>query len=188
MVLPPFSVFVAIFYHGRSGEICGNPAAGCIFFRRCALTVNFAYYDSPLGLIQIGYEGEVVVSIRRHQGKFQHIPSPVSELANSQLQEYFCGKRISFDLALHPKGTPFQQAVWQALLDIPYGEVRTYGQIAAAIGKPKAARAVGQAANRNPLWIVVPCHRVVGSCGKLTGYAGGLDLKQYLLKLEQTDT
>ena len=150
--------------------------------------VNFAYYDSPLGLIQIGCEDEAVVSVRRHEEEFHHIPSPLSELANNQLQEYFCGKRTCFDFPIRPKGTPFQLEVWKALSRIPYAQTRTYGQIAAEIGKPKAARAVGQAANRNPLWIVIPCHRVVGSCGKLTGYAGGLDLKQYLLKLEQTDT
>lgn len=86
---------------------------------------------------------------------------------------------------MKPAGTPFQLAVWNQLLQIPYGETRTYGQIAAAIGKPGAARAVGMACNRNPLWIAIPCHRVVGSNHALTGYAGGLDMKQALLTLEQ---
>ena len=103
-----------------------------------------------------------------------------------QLQEYFEGKRTSFDLPILPKGTPFQLAVWKRLLEIPYGEVRTYGQIAAEIGNPKSSRAVGQAANRNPLWIVIPCHRVIGKNHSLTGYAGGLDMKRRLLQLEQT--
>lgn len=150
--------------------------------------LSYAYYGSPLGTLEIGYEDSRIVSVRRSDAVGTHCPSPVSDLANGQLQAYFDGRLHHFDLPLSPRGTAFQLSVWQAIADIPYGERRTYGQIAAAIGKPKAARAVGQAANRNPLWIVVPCHRVVGSCGKLTGYAGGLDLKQYLLKLEQTDT
>ena len=112
-------------------------------------------------------------------------PSPLSDMVQRQLQEYFAGSRTSFDLPIKPKGTPFQLAVWQALEEIPYGETRTYGNIAAAIGNPKASRAVGMACNRNPLWIVIPCHRVVGSNHNLTGYAGGLSMKRALLELEQ---
>ena len=147
--------------------------------------VQFATYNSPLGPIEIGYEGGKILSIRRSNSPSPHEPSAISDLANSQLQEYFEGRRKSFDLPINPKGTPFQTAVWKCMLEIPYGEVRTYGQIAAAIGKPGAGRAVGQAANRNPIWIVIPCHRVVGSGHKLTGYAGGLDIKQALLELEK---
>lgn len=95
--------------------------------------------------------------------------------------------RREFDLPLAPRGTPFQQAVWQQLLRIPYGEVRTYGQLAAALGKPGASRAVGSACRRNPLCILIPCHRVVGADGSLTGYAGGLDIKEYLLELEKQE-
>lgn len=148
--------------------------------------VSFAVYDSPFGPLEIGYEGTQILSIRRGGCKTHHMPSPVSDLANAQLQEYFLGKRRRFDLPVLLKGTPFQIAVWNSLLDIPYGEVFTYGQIAAKIGKPGAARAVGQAANRNPLWIVVPCHRVVGKNRSLTGYAGGLEMKRALLELEQS--
>lgn len=148
--------------------------------------VHFATYSSPFGPIEIGYEGGNLLSIRRGSCKTQHIPSDVSDLANMQLQEYFRGKRTAFDLPISLKGTPFQLAVWNSLLEIPYGEVRTYGQIAARLGNPKASRAVGQAANRNPLWIVVPCHRVIGRNASLTGYAGGLDMKHALLELEQT--
>ena len=148
--------------------------------------VHFATYSSPFGPIEIGYEGGNLLSIRRGSCKTQHIPSDVSDLANMQLQEYFRGKRTAFDLPISLKGTPFQLAVWNSLLEIPYGEVRTYGQIAARLGNPKASRAVGQAANRNPLWIVVPCHRVIGRSASLTGYAGGLDMKHALLELEQT--
>ena len=148
--------------------------------------VHFATYSSPFGPIEIGYEGGNLLSIRRGSCKTQHIPSDVSDLANMQLQEYFRGKRTAFDLPISLKGTPFQLAVWNSLLEIPYGEVRTYGQIAARLGNPKASRAVGQAANRNPLWMVVPCHRVIGRNASLTGYAGGLDMKHALLELEQT--
>ena len=101
------------------------------------------------------------------------------------LNEYFAGVRREFDLPLAAKGTPFQQAVWAQLRKIPYGEVRTYGQLAAALGKPKASRAVGSACHRNPLCIVVPCHRVIGADGSLTGYAEGLEIKEYLLELER---
>lgn len=147
--------------------------------------VLFACYDSPFGPIQIGHEDGCIISIQHRDGKHTHIPSPVSELANQQLQEYFGGRRKTFDLPISPRGTPFQMAVWKALCEVPYGEVRTYGQIAAAIGNPKASRAVGMACNRNPLWIVIPCHRVVGSNRSLTGYAGGLEMKRTLLELEK---
>ena len=102
-----------------------------------------------------------------------------------QLREYLEGKRKTFDALLAVSGTPFQKKVWQALLDIPYGETRTYGQIAAAIGNPKAYRAVGMACNRNPICIIVPCQRVVGTNGKLVGYAEGVDKKSFLLNIEQ---
>jgi methylated-DNA-[protein]-cysteine S-methyltransferase len=102
-----------------------------------------------------------------------------------QLSEYFAGKRKSFDVPLDLNGTPFQLSVWRALLNIPYGETRTYGEIAQSLGKPQAARAVGMANHDNPVAVVVPCHRVVGHDGSLTGYAGGLHLKQALLALER---
>lgn len=103
----------------------------------------------------------------------------------SQLEEYFAGKRRDFTLPLAPRGTPFQQRVWTALLDIPYGETISYGELAARIGKRSASRAVGLANGSNPLPIVIPCHRVIGSNGKLTGYGGGLPIKQQLLALER---
>ena len=147
--------------------------------------VHFSSCDSPFGPIQIGCEDGCVVSIRRVDTDASEAASPFSELVKGQLQEYFCGKRSVFDFPINPKGTPFQLAVWHELRKIPYGETRTYGEIAAAIGKPKASRAVGMACNRNPLWIVIPCHRVVGSNRSLTGYAGGLSMKRALLELEQ---
>lgn len=105
--------------------------------------------------------------------------------ATRQLEAYFSGKLESFDLKLAPEGTEFQKSVWKALCKIPYGETRTYKDIAASVGKPKAYRAVGLANNRNPIAIIVPCHRVIKSNGKLTGYASGLDVKAFLLKLEE---
>ena len=104
--------------------------------------------------------------------------------AQAQLTDYFAGRRTAFDLPLDLRGTDFQRAVWEALLAIPYGETRSYGDIAAAIGRPRAARPVGQAVGANPVGVIVPCHRVIGSDGRLTGYGGGLDLKRALLRLE----
>lgn len=109
-------------------------------------------------------------------------------LAAQQLEEYFHGLRRDFTIPLKANGTQFQQQVWQALTHIPYGTTHTYKELAETIGKPKASRAVGSACNRNPLPIVIPCHRVIGSSGSLTGYAGGLELKAMLLKLEEEFT
>lgn len=113
--------------------------------------------------------------------------TPLVTEAFSQLESYLRGERRCFDLPLRPHGTPFMQEVWTALLAIPYGATASYKDIAEAVGKPGAARAVGQANNRNPIAIVIPCHRVVGANGKLTGYAGGLPVKQALLRLERPD-
>lgn len=148
--------------------------------------IQFAYSDSPLGTVQIGHRDDTIVSIKcvDHPGA-DHRSSPVSDLAAAQLREYFEGTRKSFDLSLSPMGTEFQKSVWNALTQIPYGETRSYGEIAAAVGNPNAARAVGMACSRNPIWIAIPCHRVVGKNASLTGYAGGLGMKRALLELEQ---
>ncbi len=108
----------------------------------------------------------------------------VLERAAQQLAEYFAGKRREFDLPLAPKGTGFQERAWRALLAIPYGETRTYGEQARAIGRPAASRAVGAANGKNPIAIIIPCHRVIGANGTLTGYGGGLPLKRWLLEHE----
>jgi len=108
---------------------------------------------------------------------------PESE-AVRQVKAYFAGARRAFELPLETGGTPFQKRVWAALREIPFGQTRTYGEIARAVGSPGAARAVGMACNRNPILILIPCHRVLGADGALTGFAGGLDKKEYLLKLE----
>lgn len=118
-------------------------------------------------------------------------PSPITpqdraltDEVQRQLEAYFAGKQTQFDLPLAPKGTPFQRAAWEALIAIPYGETRSYKEQAQAIGRPKAVRAVGSANNRNPIPVIIPCHRVVGTDGKLVGYAGGLGIKKHLLELE----
>ena len=145
--------------------------------------VQYDTCPSPFGSLLIGWEGDAVVSLRL--GESDSISrSPISELAAVQLQEYFTGTRKHFSFPIELKGTPFQKSVWQEMARIPYGESRTYGEIARAIGNAKAVRAVGMACNRNPIWIIIPCHRVIGSNQKLTGYAGGLSMKEALLALE----
>ena len=133
---------------------------------------------SALTQLHFGAEGETV----------EGTPSEAAllERLQTQLEEYAAGRRRAFDLPLNPAGTPFQRQVWRALLDIPYGETRTYGALAAAIGTPGAARAVGAACGRNPLVVLIPCHRVVGADGSLTGYSaeGGVERKRALLELE----
>jgi O-6-methylguanine DNA methyltransferase len=139
------------------------------------------------GLCRIVLPGEAGVErwVDRYlAGSVLEEGGPLAQEAARQLQEYFAGKRRVFDLPLAFYGTPFQKAVWNALLEIPYGEVRSYQEVAAAIGRPEASRAVGAAIGANPLPIVVPCHRVMRSDGSLGGYGGGLPLKVALLRLE----
>lgn len=148
--------------------------------------VQYDTSPSPFGNLLLGWEGDAIVSLR--VGKTDHTSaSPVSKLAVSQLQEYFAGARKHFTFPTQLKGTPFQLSVWAALTGIPYGHTATYKDIARAIGNEKAVRAVGMACNRNPIWIVVPCHRVVGTNQHLTGYAGGLSMKDALLELESNN-
>ena len=149
--------------------------------------IRFGFYPCSLGTLVIGYTDDAIVSVKLETDQDRpHCPSPLTDFAAAQIEEYFQGTRKDFDLPVCATGTAFQMAVWQEMRQIPYGETRTYGQIAEALGNPKASRAVGQAANRNPLWILIPCHRVVGKSGNLAGYAGGISMKQALLELEQT--
>lgn len=153
------------------------------------------YYDiieSPIGPILLAGNKEGLKHLIFIKGeKKMEIPEDWIENkeffreAARQLEDYFSGKLQSFNLELDPEGTDFQKSVWKALCEIPYGKTRTYKEIAVSIGKPKAYRAVGLANNRNPIAIIVPCHRVIGADGKLTGYASGLDVKEFLLKLEE---
>ena len=149
--------------------------------------VSHTSYASPYGPLMIGWEDDRILFIGPHREGVPCVPpAGPAIVAITQLNEYFRGQRTCFDLPFLLTGTEFQKSVWNYLIQIPYGQVRSYGQIAAAIGNPKAARAVGSACNRNPLWILIPCHRVVGKNGNLTGYAGGLSMKQALLELEQS--
>ena len=144
-------------------------------------------YETKLGSVTIVEEDGALLAITTHR-TYEGIKqeTPLINEAYRQLSEYLLGERKRFDLPLNPQGTVFQQQVWKALCDIPYGETRSYKQIAEAIGNPKAVRAVGIANNRNPLLIVVPCHRVIGANGKLMGYAAGIEKKEFLLKLEKS--
>jgi len=137
---------------------------------------------SPIGPLLIRQRGDAISELIPGSGGTDS--SPLLLEAERQLQEYFAGTRKEFELPLSPSGTRFQRLVWDALCRIPWGETRTYGQIAAELGKPRACRAVGMANKRNPLPIFIPCHRVIGANGNLTGYAYGLDIKRRLLQLE----
>lgn len=148
-----------------------------------------ARYSFPIGSVTVGYEDGAVISLKISENSpVSGVSSLFSDQVALELQEYFDGKRTHFTFPLRLDGTDFQKAVWQELLRIPYGQTRTYSQIAAAIGRPKASRAVGIACSKNPIWIAVPCHRVIGKNNTLTGYAGGLDLKQKLLNLEKVNS
>ena len=147
----------------------------------------FFYEDTPVGRLCIGEKDGCITRVT-----WNHLPKEYvleeTELIRRckvQLEEYFAGERKTFDLPLAPMGTAFQKKVWNALTKIPYGELRTYKDIALAADCPKGFRAVGMANNKNPIAILVPCHRVVGSDGKLVGYASGVENKTFLLKLEQ---
>lgn len=141
--------------------------------------------ESPIGLLTVEETNGAITALRFGGDAVSEPSTPLLRQAKQQLNEYFTARRRHFDLPLCPHGTPFQKAAWSALCRIPYGQVRTYAQQAAAIGKPKACRAIGMANHNNPIPIFIPCHRVIGVGGKLTGYAGGLDTKRYLLTLEQ---
>ena len=144
---------------------------------------------SPFGAVHVVATDAAVVAIhwadQEPNGESWDAPHPVLDAAVAQLTEYFAGERTDFDLPLAPVGTTFQQQAWAALREIPFGETISYGDQAKRLGDAKKSRAVGAANGRNPIPIVVPCHRVVGSTGKLTGFAGGLDTKAWLLEHEQ---
>ncbi|KAA1188821.1 methylated-DNA--[protein]-cysteine S-methyltransferase [Pseudohalioglobus sediminis] len=151
--------------------------------------MHYQYFESPVGRLRLLSYGTSLAAIEFENLQAERADS--SERADAvltecarQLDAYFSGNRRDFALPLAPGGTAFQQQVWRALADIPYGELRSYRDIARVIGRPKAMRAVGAANGRNPIPIVVPCHRVIGSNGSLTGFAGGLEAKRVLLALE----
>ncbi|WP_435020189.1 methylated-DNA--[protein]-cysteine S-methyltransferase [Tundrisphaera sp. TA3] len=149
--------------------------------------------DSPVGKLKLVASDLGLLAVLWERDDPRRVPlgpceeapgHPILVEAEGQLREYFEGRRTAFSVALDFRGTAFQRRVWDALLTIPYGETQTYGQVAARIGRPTAVRAVGAANGRNPISVIAPCHRVVGSGGKLTGFAGGLEAKQFLLAHE----
>ena len=156
-------------------------------------TTCFTLFDSPLGEIFLQGNGRLVTGLYMPEHKhwrgpefgWQRSDEPFAAV-REQLAEYFAGERQTFDVPLKLAGTPFQQRVWQELTRIPYGETITYAELARRMGKPTAMRAVGHANGRNPVSIIVPCHRVIGASGKLTGYGGGRDKKEFLLALERS--
>ena len=152
---------------------------------------HFFIFNSPIHALCIVENGHAITAIkfmRNHPvnpSDAEEKETPLIKEAIKQLTEYFDGNRTVFDLPVSPQGTDFQKRVWNALCTVPYGETRSYQQIAAIVNCPKGARAVGLANNRNPIPIIIPCHRVIGANGSLTGYAGGLDVKQKLLHIEK---
>lgn len=153
----------------------------------------YKHMASPIGRLKLVADGRGLIAVLWPNDRplrikldemHEDLPHPVLAEAERQLAEYFKGERTTFDLPLRFQGTAFQKRVWQQLLRIPYGQTRSYGQLALAIGNSSASRAVGLANSKNPLSIIVPCHRVIGASGKLTGFAGGLEIKARLLDLE----
>jgi len=156
------------------------------------ININGSVFFSRINGVDIGIadNGAAITGLffgRKAPAGFKKGETPLIQNVVAQIKEYFAGKRKQFKLPLDMHGTEFQMAVWQALQKIPYGETRSYKEIAVSIGRPKAVRAVGMANNRNPISIIVPCHRVIGQDGKLVGYGGGLLLKQFLLELERSN-
>ncbi|GAB4330839.1 MAG: methylated-DNA--[protein]-cysteine S-methyltransferase [Bacteroidales bacterium] len=141
---------------------------------------------SPVGMLELCESDDKLVAVRfgNEVASYGDPPSKLLKETTRQLNAYFAGKLKEFDLPLNPKGTPFQQTVWEQVGRIPFGSLTTYGELAAGIGNPRLARAVGQANAKNPIPVIIPCHRVVGHNAHLTGYAGGIDRKAWLLKHE----
>ncbi len=147
--------------------------------------MNTITFESPLGRVNITASEDAIKTIAVGTTEpLMDSDSPLLVDAKRQFDQYFAGEIKAFNLPIEPEGTEFQKAVWNALLQIPFGQTRTYLNIATQLGKPTATRAVGAANGQNPIWIVIPCHRVIGSNGALTGYAGGIERKRYLLELE----
>ena len=149
--------------------------------------ITYAFYKSPFGLLKTGIADEKVILITLvPEQDERHQPTSLSNEVYAQLQAYFAGRRTAFSLPYKFSGTEFQQQVWAQIAKIPYGQTVTYKDIAQAIGKPRAFQATGRSVGANPLAIIIPCHRVIGSSGDLTGYAFGLEMKKSLLKLESS--
>lgn len=159
------------------------------------MSLSYKFLKSPVGKLKLVASDEGLVAVLweketnprrvRLEGLVENANHPMLKRAEAELNEYFAGERNTFTIPLDMRGTGFQKSVWDALRKIPFGETKTYGELAVQLGNPRATRAVGAANGRNPVAIVVPCHRVIGHSGKLTGFAGGLTAKAYLLTLER---
>ena len=145
---------------------------------------NTYVYETEMGALTVTSDGESVTALRLGAFDGSQNRDAVTDETARQISEYLAGRLTEFTVPVNPQGTQYQKLVWNALKEIPHGQTRTYGEIASAIGR-EGARAVGMACSRNPIWVIIPCHRVVGASGSLTGYAGGLDVKRRLLELEQ---
>lgn len=147
---------------------------------------NYFVYNTPLGRLTIASDGSSITHVLFGSCELDGVrrATSLTNEASNQLQEYLAGKRRCFDLPIAPSGTEFQLRVWRALRSIPYGETRTYAEVAEMIGSPRSSRAVGSANNRNPIPIIIPCHRVIGTNGNLVGYAAGVHIKKWLLDME----
>ncbi len=149
---------------------------------------NFAIYKTEIGYFIIKYENAYLTYLKKlHYDEINDfgVKTEFTDKVFNQLLEYLNGKRKKFEIQYKLNGTEFQKNVWNALCDIPYGETRSYKEIAIAVGNEKASRAVGMANNKNPINIIIPCHRVIGVSGKLVGYAGGISMKEFLIKMEE---
>jgi methylated-DNA-[protein]-cysteine S-methyltransferase len=158
------------------------------------MSLSYKEIDSPVGKLKLVASAKGLVAVLWHNDRPKRVPlgemveepgQKVLVETEKQLTEYFAGERREFELPLDMRGTQFQKDVWDALVGIPFGETRSYGDLARQLGNPAASRAVGAANGKNPISIVVPCHRVIGSSGKLTGFAGGMDIKAHLLAMER---
>jgi methylated-DNA-[protein]-cysteine S-methyltransferase len=160
------------------------------------MSLSYKFVESPIGNLKLvaSEQGLVAILWKKDRPRrvvlddlVENAQQPILKETEGELREYFAGKRTQFTVPLEMRGTPFQKQVWEALLGIPYGETRSYGQLATQLGNSRATRAIGAANGRNPIAIIAPCHRVIGFSGKLTGFAGGLKAKAHLLNLEGRD-
>jgi methylated-DNA-[protein]-cysteine S-methyltransferase len=162
-----------------------------MFTETASNSLRYTSMHSPIGELLLLGDGDALCGLYMQEGRkpveiaprWERSAAPFADV-QAQLREYFAGERVAFDTPLAMSGTPFERRVWRALTDIPYGETVSYGEIATRVGQPSAARAVGLANGRNPIAVIVPCHRVIGANGTLTGYGGGLERKRLLLELE----
>ena len=157
-----------------------------LFFSNSEMPFHSAVYPTPLGFLHLQHESECVVSLKIFpEILLTSVPTALTDDTALQVLEYIDGKRKDFSVPFKLLGTPFQNSVWDCIRHVPYGTTASYSDLAKTLGRPSAVRAVASACGQNPLWILVPCHRIIGADGKLHGYAGGLDLKQKLIGLER---